>query len=93
MNHELKIIVSGEFNSEVKVYIDNIQIGLIQDIKFSANAHEVLPQIELVFPNLFALDKSQIANNDLIQSLQETLDILKEMSHVKVTLVNLENLI
>lgn len=93
MNHELKIIVSGEFNSEIKVYINNIQIGLIQDIKFSANAHKALPQIELVFPNLFSLDKSQIVNNDLIQSLQETLNILKEMPHVKVTLVNLEDLV
>ena len=90
MRHELKIIMSGEFNSMVKVYIDDKQVGLIQDIKFHASADEHTPQVEIMFPNLFALDKSQLGNGDLIQSLQSTLDLLQEMPHVKVTLLDLE---
>ncbi len=82
--------MSGEFNSMVKVYVDDKQVGLIQDIKFHANAYEHFPVVELVFPNLFALDKSQLGNGDLVQSLQATLDLLKEMPHVKVTLADLE---
>jgi hypothetical protein len=90
MRHQLKIIMSGEFNSMVKVYIDDKQVGLIQDIKFHASANEHAPHVEIVFPNLFALDKSQFGNDDLLQSLQSTLDLLKEMPNVKVTLLDLE---
>lgn len=82
--------MSGEFNSMVKVYVNDKQVGLIQDIKFHASASEHIPTVELVFPNLFALDKSQLGNGDLVQSLQATLDLLKEMPHVKVTLMDLE---
>ena len=89
MDHELKIIMSGDTNHTVKVYINNTQISLIQDIKFSASSNELGHQVELKLPNLFALKKSQLGD-DLIQSLQQTLDLLKEIPHIKVTLIDLD---
>lgn len=91
MSRELKIVVTGETNQLVEVYIDDNKIELIQDIKFSANANETYNQIEITFPNLLAIDKSQYRDGELIQpyGLQAMLDLVKEIPYIKVNLVDI----
>jgi len=92
MEHELKIIMSGKLNSMVKVYIDDRQVGLIQDVKFHASAHEDFPEVEIVFPNLFdsQVDQNSIRKGGILDMLKKNLDLLKEIPHVKVTLADLD---
>lgn len=84
--------MSGKFNSMVKVYVDEQQIGLIQDVKFHASAHENFPEVEIVFPNLFdsQVDQKSVKSGGLLDMLKKNLELFKEIPHVKVTLASLD---
>lgn len=69
MTHEFKIVMSGPNTSNVKVFLDDQVIGLIQDIKFLASTTFDTPIIEIVFPDLFSLQHK----SPLTKSLQENI--------------------
>lgn len=91
MEHELKIIM-GSTPMQTIVMIDNQPIGLIQDIKFHVGVDSAESEIEIVFPDFFSgdLDPLYVATSPFIKELQHTLEILKEMPHVKVRLEKLQ---
>lgn len=86
MDEELKIVV-GPTTATTKVFVGERQIGLIQDIRFHASVDYLRPQIEIVFPDLFSIHG---VDSPLVKSLQESIDLLKELPNVKVTLEKLE---
>jgi len=86
MSYELKIIV-GSTTVDTKVYIDERPIGLIQDIKFHANASNSTTELELVFPNLIPFKNT---NKQTVEHLELILDLLKNLPHVKVALQDVE---
>ena len=87
MSNELKIIV-GATPLETKVFIGEKQIGLIQEIKFNANANCEGTVTEIVFPDLLSIP-SYSDSNGLLKELKESLELLKDMPYVKVTLQKL----
>lgn len=91
MTHELKIIL-GPTAHKTLVMIDDRPIGLIQDIKFHVGIDSVVPEIEIVFPNLFSdqIDQNYKNNSVMVRELKNSLDLLKTMPHVKVTLQELD---
>jgi hypothetical protein len=86
MDKELKIIV-GPTTGTTKVFVGDRQIGLIQDIRFHASVDYLLPQVEIVFPDLFSI---QDYDSYLLKDLKENMDLLKELPNIKVTLEKLE---
>ncbi len=86
MKHELKVIL-GPTTHDTLVLVDNQPIGLIQDIKFHASVDSVTPEIEIVFPNLMPF---RATNETMVKNLEEHLELLKELPHVKVTLKDIE---
>jgi hypothetical protein len=91
MAHELKIIV-GDSLADTKVFIDDKKIGMIQDIKLHIGVDTVLPEVEIVFPNLFQtnIDPTFYRTSTASADLMQTLEILKEMPHVRATLKDLD---
>ena len=91
MAHELKIIV-GDNISDTKVMIDDKPVGLIQDIRLHIGVESILPEIEITFPNLYQtnIDPNYFKNSSTPAELMQTLEILKTMPQVKVTLKDLE---
>lgn len=87
MAKELKIVV-GETNHQTLVYLDNTPIGMIQSISVHASVDSILPQVEIVFPNLFAwdIDSNYFLNSPLPKELAQTIWELSELPNVKITL-------
>lgn len=68
MKHELKIIMTFNtedmehdqatpiWNHSIRVSVDDMLIGCIQDMKISANCKEEAPQLEFTFPDFENLD-------------------------------------
>jgi hypothetical protein len=101
MKHELKIIMSYETEGidcdedyivhKTVISLDNKPIGAVQDIKFHASTEQIIPSIEITFPDLFSEDiDSSYQQTALPRELKKTLDILKNMSNVKVILSKLD---
>jgi hypothetical protein len=88
MDKELKIIV-GSTTGTTKIFVGDRQIGLIQDIKIHASVDNSLPEVEIVFPDLFSLQVDMDYNSSLIEGLKQSMDLLSEFPHVKVTLEKL----
>lgn len=86
MKHELKVIL-GPTTHETLVLVDNQPIGLIQDIKFRASVESLIPEIEIVFPNLMPF---KATNEVMVTELERTIELLKELPHVKVTIKDIE---
>lgn len=82
MKHEFKVIL-GATSMETKVFIDDKPVGLIQEIKFVANAATGETDTELTFPDL---QEYKMAGGGLAKDLEYTLELLKEIPHVKVVL-------
>lgn len=82
MKHELKIIL-GPTAHETTVSIDDQPVGLIQQINFVANAETGKTDIELTFPDL---RKHKETNTVFANQLESTLELLKEMPHIRVIL-------
>ena len=82
MKHELKVIL-GATAHETMVYIDDQPVGLIQEIKFVANATTGETDIELVFPDFREYKQT---NGNFARQLEDTLELLKEMPHIRVLL-------
>lgn len=91
MKHELKVIL-GPTAHETLVLVDNEPIGLIQDIKFHVGVNHTVPDIEIVFPNLLGpgVDADYAQNSVMVRQLKKTLELLKDLPHVKVTLQDLQ---
>jgi hypothetical protein len=86
MKHELKIIL-GPTAHETVVYVDDQPIGLIQDIKFHANVDDTATEIEIIFPNMFPFSDTNV---HMCMILEDALEELKKVPHVKVTLKDIE---
>ena len=80
MKHELKVIL-GATAMQTKVFIDDKPIGLIQEIKFVANASTGDTDIELTFPEL---RNHRNTNGPLAKDLDATLELQKEIPNVRV---------
>lgn len=103
MKRELKIIMTydmGEdelptLSQKTTIYLDGKQVGLIQDIKVQATVEEVLPKVEVTFPNLFDMniDPAYYANqgpDGLVSMLKDTITNLKDLPNVNVVLKDLK---
>lgn len=91
MSKELKIISTGPAVHQTKVFIGDKQIGLIQKINFIASTEDdagLFSQVEIVFPDLLSIP-SYSDSNGLLKDLKENLELLKDMTNVKVTLQKL----
>lgn len=90
MTKELKIVV-GPNSYKTMVYLNDEPIGLIQDIKIHVSCNDPFPQVEIVFPNLFALDIGQnyYQSSPLPKQLAQKLWDLSEVPNLKVTLQDL----
>lgn len=86
MAKELKIITDG-LASHTKVFVGDKQIGLIQKITFIAANDNLTNNIEIVFPDLLSLPSH--LNSDIVRSLKENLELLKEIPNVKIILEKL----
>jgi hypothetical protein len=86
MSQELKIIVGNKYKGEVKIFVGDTQIGLIQDIKFHAQASSITPNIEIMFPDLF---DDHYKGESLKKSLSLYMELLKDVPGVTVTLLPL----
>lgn len=82
MKHELKVIL-GATSHETMVYIDDQPVGLIQEIKFVANATTGTTDIELTFPDF---QEYRATNGGFAKQLEDTIELLKEMPHIRVLL-------
>ncbi len=82
MKHELKVIL-GATARETLVFIDDQPVGLIQEIKFVANAETGKTDIELTFPDF---REYATTNGAFAKQLDSTLELLKEMPHIRVLL-------
>lgn len=92
MTGQIKIIIEYEeegidndvdgplSNVKVNVYRDDERIGLIQSIKFSVDANEVIPRLEFVFPNL----TGWAACDELNKKIDEQVKFLSKIVGVKV---------
>lgn len=87
MKKELKIIAGSEPHT-TKVFVDDKPIKLIQKITFIAEAQNVFNNVEIVFPDLMSIP-SYPDNNGLLATLKENIELLKDMSNVKITLEKL----
>lgn len=67
-----------------KIYVDDIIIGCIQDIKIHTSAHEAIPEIEITFPDLRPYKSS------IVDSIAASVELLSNFPNVKVTLLKLE---
>lgn len=87
MPKELRIVM-GETNHETFVYLDSTPIGMIQSISIHASVDDVLPRVEIVFPNLFAwdIDSSYFPHSSLPKELAQQIWDLSELPNVKIIL-------
>jgi len=83
---ELKIII-GATPSDCNIYIDDEQIGIIQNIKVELNVADLFPKIEITFPDLF--DEKHSTLEDLTKKLACTIEKLKDIPNVTVKLKEL----
>lgn len=104
MKRELKIIMTynmddGEaevptLSQKTSIYLDGKQVGLIQDIKVQATVEEILPKVDITFPNLFDSNiASHYANqgpDNLVNMLKTTISDLKDLPNVNVVLKDLK---
>lgn len=79
---EFKMIV-GTSGADTYVYVDNKQVGYIQDIKVHVGV-DTSPQIEIVFPDLRPF------NHDAAKRVAEQVELLKDLPQVKTSLVKLK---
>jgi hypothetical protein len=82
MKHELKVIL-GATPHQTLVLIDDEPVGLIQEIKFHVKAGGTDTDIEIVFPNFL---EHKETNKVFATQLEQTLELLKELPHVRVLL-------
>lgn len=82
MKHELKVIM-GDTSHNTQVLIDDVPVGLVQEVSFHAKAGETGTKIVLIFPKPEDLGRD---DSPLVKDLKKTLEILKDMPHVGVIL-------
>lgn len=78
MKRELKIVL-GMTVGETRVFVDDKQVGLIQDIKIHANVTQTLPIVDIVFPDLREYDTPAAT------MLKEQIELLKGMPNVRIS--------
>jgi hypothetical protein len=79
MKNEFKIIATGPLMKNVQIFINDTQIGLVQDINFHASCNDV-PEIQLVLP-ILSDSENTVASN----YINELLELLKNIPNVKIT--------
>lgn len=75
MEHELKIVLQYNDDKPInsvgtKVFVDGIQIGFIQDIKFEASAKDLSANLEITLPDLTEWNGYELSKN--IDKIAET---------------------
>jgi hypothetical protein len=96
MEHELKIVIKLQDGqpltaNKIVVYLDELPLGVIQDIKFRAGVDDVLPALELTFPNLESdsIAPSYKTSTNFISMVREQVDKLSNFPGIKVFLKEL----
>ena len=79
MSKKFKIEVStGNTVEDVAVFVDDVKIGLVQDVKCKASVQSPFVEVVLVFPDFTDLDA-------LCQkSVTKSVKLLEEFSNIKV---------
>lgn len=86
MNHELKIII-GSTTADTTVFLDEKPLGYIQDIKIHATVDNLIPTVEIVFPDFRPFRNS---NKETVELFEEQLKLLSQIPNIKVTLAPLD---
>jgi len=71
-------------SSLVQIYLDDEQIGVIQDFKFHANADNPICDVEITFPNLKYKGDTNYCK--VITSIDKAIEKFKSIIGVKVNL-------
>jgi hypothetical protein len=103
MKHQLKIVMSYEddnstvrhliTNHNIIVYYDDEPIGGISKLKLTADAKEILPEIEMTFPDLHDLniDPAYHTNpqGNITECIDRSINLLSQIPNVKINVVSL----
>lgn len=83
MSSQLKIIV-GATPADTKIFVDDKQIGYIQEISFSASVLDKnLVSVTITFPNL---KQFKTLNSVSYQEIDQNIKLLKAFPHVNIIL-------
>lgn len=89
MTKELRIVLNDTvsdnqiFNSKVKVYVDDQQVGLIHELNIKCSAEKPLAEIEIVFPD-FSDTTEWAYSQDLAKKVNDNMEKLKEFPQISV---------
>lgn len=79
MTHELKIVL-GATVADTHIFVDDKQVGFIQDINVHVSTEQTLPIVDIVFPDLREYNRT--ATTTL---LQEQIELLKGIPNVRIS--------
>lgn len=91
MKKEIKIVISydddfvGNNCSNTHVYLNDKQIGLIQNISINADVNRNIPEVNFTFPDLNDLKDEDLFNKNLKQTLEETIRNLSSLTNVSLS--------
>lgn len=95
MEHELKIIISGDgLTEDFKIFVDNNQIGFVKKVIIGADANDIYSNIEI---EMFDFSQNQYRNTASEKSIIELenakfIEVLKSFPHIKLTLLSLDKI-
>src|SRR5271157_5321661 len=85
MSQELKITI-GDSPTKTIISIGDRVIGCIQDIKVHVGVDQIVPEVEIVFPDVILRAREYGGmSNSLAKSHQEALSLLADLPWVKVS--------
>lgn len=83
MSKNFKIEIGiGTTLGNVKIFVDDIQIGLIQEINCKASVNSPFAEVEIVFPDF---SDEKYLNDTWAKSVKESVKLLEEFPNIKIS--------